>query len=163
MFFAFDTEPRYGYVLFAFDTFENNIRSAQQMEQYLIKDRTESLTKKRHWNNAKHRLCHPPVTVFNTNIADFAFPQYADVGFPEWETIAKNGGMPKQYEHDDDYLNSNVRILLWNTGQRLIAEGAFKVLRMACPFMIGYGIHDEEEQILRVLNWPGAQRASPGP
>jgi len=104
LFFAFDTEPRYGYVLFAFDTFENNIRSAQQMEQYLIKDRTESLTKKRHWNNAKHRLCHPPVTVFNTNIADFAFPQYADVGFPEWETIAKNGGMPKQYEHDDDYL-----------------------------------------------------------
>jgi hypothetical protein len=91
-FFAFDSEPRYGYVLFAFDTFEKNIRSAQQMEQYTMKDRTEWLTKKRYWNGAKHHLCHPPVTVFNTNSGDFAFPQYAEVRFPEWEGIAKDGG-----------------------------------------------------------------------
>jgi hypothetical protein len=161
-FFAFDSEPRYGYVLFAFDTFENNIRSARKVEQFTIKSRTDRLTQRRYWNRAEYYLCHPPVTVFNTNSGDFEFPQYAEVRFPEWEAIGKSGGIPKQHEHDDDYLDSNVRILFWNTAQYLIAESAFDALKMARPFMIGYGIHDQEEQILRVLNWPDAEQNGPG-
>jgi hypothetical protein len=155
-FFAFDADPRYGYVIFAFDTLENNIRSAKKMEEYTTQTRTEQLTQKRYWNRAMYTLCHPPVSVFNTNSGDFAFSQYAEVKFPEWETLVKSADYPKRVERDDDYLDSNARILFWNVAQRLVSENAFKVLAMATPFIIGYGIHDGEEQILRVLNWPSA-------
>src|SRR4051812_26225129 len=38
-FFAFDTEPRYGYVLIAFDTLANNVRQAKAMEAFAIEQR----------------------------------------------------------------------------------------------------------------------------
>jgi hypothetical protein len=155
-FFAFDSEPKYGYVMFALDTLQNNIGSAQQREPYTIKSRNNWLTDKRYWKQAKYYLCHPSVSVFNTNSGDFAYSQYAEVKFPEWESVARSGDYPKGEEHDDDYLDSNARILFWNVVQRLVSDNAFAKLNMARPFMVGYGIHDEEEQILRVLNWPSS-------
>ena len=56
----------------------------------------------------------------------------------------------------DDYLESNARLVLWRVTERLVEDDAFAVLKMASPFMIGYGIHDQEETILRFLNWPSS-------
>jgi hypothetical protein len=45
--------------------------------------------------------------------------------------------------------------MMWRVAERLVADEAFRPLMLASPFMIVYGIHDEEEAILRLLNWPG--------
>jgi hypothetical protein len=43
---------------------------------------------------------------------------------------------------------------MWRVAEQLAAEDAFAPLTMASPFLLGYSIHDQEEVILRLLNWP---------
>lgn len=152
--FAFDTEPRYGYVILAFDTLENNLRSCRELERSAVERNTEWLTERRHWQSATHFLTSPALPVFDTNSGNFAYSQFAEVRFPEWTSIAESDNYPQRKEHEDEYLDSNVRIVLWNVAQRLVEGRAFDTLRKASPFVIAYCIHDEEDAILRILNWP---------
>jgi hypothetical protein len=153
-FFAFDTDPRYGYVLIAFDTFANNVRQAKIVEAFAIEERRKYLLSKDAWRSAKYMLSSPVLGAFSTNSSGFAYPQYAEVQFPEWRQLAEQGSYPVGLAHEDNYLNSSVRLVLWRVAERLVAERAFDGLRLSSPFMVGYGIHDEAEAILRLLNWP---------
>src|SRR5262245_47286009 len=72
-FFAFDSEPRYGYVLISLDTLQNNIRSVKRREQAAIEQRRKVLTRPQSWESAKYFLRTPVLTAFNTNSGDFAF------------------------------------------------------------------------------------------
>jgi hypothetical protein len=152
-FFAFDTEPRYGYVLIGMDTLANNIRSVKRRESFAIGQREKMLRRADSWQHAKYFLRSPVLTAFNTNSGDFAYSQYAKVEFPEWRAAAEAGDYPTGSAHADDYLESNGRLVLWRVAERLVAEGAFASLRMASPFIVGYGIHDQEESVLHLLNW----------
>ncbi len=153
-FVSFDTDPVYGYVLLAFDTLENSIKSCRELEKFAVETRATNLTKTRSWACAKYQISLPVLSIFNTNSGDFKYPQYASIEFPEWQTLAESGEYPNGREHEDDYLESKVRILIWKVSERLIAKNCFRSLNLATPFMIGYGIHDQEEVILRILNWP---------
>src|SRR5262245_50773752 len=156
-FFAFDSEPRYGYVIFAFDTPSNNLRKAQARECYCVEIRDRYLRRERKWQTAAYDLTCPPVELLHTNSGDFAYSQFSEAHFPEWEDFANSAEYPARKEHEDDYLDSNVRVLFWNVAQRLIDEEAFRPLQLAASFVIGYGIHDQEEAVLRVVKWPSAQ------
>jgi len=155
-FFAFDSEPRYGYVLIAFDTLENNIRSAKSSEQFALERRLKMLAGPDAWQTAKSFLSSPGLSAFNTNTGDFAFQGYSKVKFPEWQELAAKGEYPVGEDWQDDYLESSARLVFWRVTERLVAEEAFQPLRISAPFMVGYGIHDQEEVILRLLNWPGS-------
>jgi hypothetical protein len=156
-FFQLDSEPRYGYVLIGFDTLENNIRTVKKSEQTAIANRRRTLTRPESWKSAKYSLKTPRLAAFNTNSGNFAFPEYAQVSFPDWRKLAEEGGYPVGLAHQDDYLESNVRLVLWRVAERLVAEDAFEPLTLASPFMVGYGFHDGEQVILRLLNWSAAK------
>ena len=153
-YFKFDSEPRYGYVLIGFDTLENNIRRAKKSEQTAIARRRTRLNRPDSWKSAKHCLRNPRLAAFNSNSANFAFPEYAQVSFPDWRELAQEGGYPVGLTHQDDYLESSVRLVLWRVAERLVADEAFKPLTLASPFIVGYGFHDGEDVVLRLLNWP---------
>jgi hypothetical protein len=152
--FAFDTEPRYGYVLIGLDTLSNNIRSVKRRESFAVEQREKMLRLPSAWQHAKYFLRSPVLTAFNTNSGDFAYSQYARVEFPEWREAAERGDYPTGPARADDYLESNGRLVLWRVAERLFAGGAFATLQLASPFLVVYGIHDQEESILRLLNWP---------
>ncbi len=158
--FFFDCdEPRYGHLSISLDTPENNIRAVKELEAYAIAARARNLRGKLTWEWAKHQLSTPALSPFNTDSGDFAFPEYVEVKFPAWVRLSRKG-YPKRAEHEDDYLESNARLVMWRVVEQLISEEAFARLTMASPFLIGYSIHDQEEVILRMLNWP--QPTEPG-
>lgn len=154
----FDSEPKYGYVGLAFDTFENSIRSAKKMERFAIESRKRNAKDADAWRNARYHINTPVLSIFNTNSGDFVYPEYAQIEFPVWRRLVKSKNYtkkyPKRFDHDDDYLDGDIRILLWKIAERLIATKSFQPLKLASPFIIGYAFHDAEEVILRVLNWP---------
>lgn len=152
-FFACD-EPRYGHISINLDSFTNNIRAAKQLEKFAVERRAKNLQGKLTWRWAQHQLSSPSLSVFNTNSGDFEFQAYANVKFPAWITLAETGKYPKGMEHEDDYLESNARLVMWRVTEQLVSTNAFASLAMASPFLLGYSIHDQEEVILRILNWP---------
>lgn len=153
--FFFDCDdPRYGHLSISLDTPENNIRSVKELENFAVEQRAKNLRGPITWEWAKHQLRTPVLSPFNTDSGDFKFQQYAEVDFPTWVELAESGNYPKGAEHEDDYLESNARLVIWRVAEQLVAESAFAPLTMASPFLLGYSIHDQEEVILRMLNWP---------
>jgi hypothetical protein len=159
--FFFDCdEPRYGHLSISFDTSANNARAVKWLEQRAVENRAKYLRGKLTWQWAKYQLSTPVLSAFNTNSGDFAFPEYVAVEFPTWVKLAEKGNYPKGDEHEDDYMESNARLVMWRVAEQLVAENAFATLSLASPFLLGYSIHDQEEVILRLLNWP--KLAEPG-
>jgi len=161
--FFFDCdEPQYGHLSISLDTPENNIRTVQELEAYAIQSRAKNLQSELAWESAKHQLGTPVLSPFNTDSGDFEFPEYAAVEFPAWVKWANKCNTPQIAEHQDDYLESNARLVMWRVAERLVAEDAFAPLTLGSPFLLGYSIHDQAEVILRLLNWPGrAEHGSP--
>jgi hypothetical protein len=152
--FFFDCDaPRYGHLSISLDTQANNLRTAKDLERYAIESRAKWLRGTLTWQWAKHQLRSPRLSPFNTNSGDFEFQRYAEVEFPAWVQLAEEG-YPKGAEHEDDYLESNARLVMWRVAEQMVAENAFVALRLASPFLLGYSIHDQDEVILRLLNWP---------
>lgn len=153
--FFFDCDdPQYGHISIAFDSLQNNIRSAKTLEQFAIENRNDNLQGELTWQWAKYQLSTPVLSPFNTNSGDFQFPRYQEIEFPAWRKLAKSKDYPSGETTDDDYLESNARLVMWRVAEQLIAKNAFTALTLASPFMVGYSVHDQEESILRLLNWP---------
>src|SRR5262249_48743996 len=119
-----------------------------------VTSRAEALCGELNWTGAKYQLTSPALAPFNTNSGVFEYVEYSGVEFPAWARLAETGKYPTGAEHEDDYLESNARLVMWRVAERLVAEDAFAVLKTASPFLVGYGIHDQEEVILRLLYWP---------
>ena len=153
--FAFDADPLYGYVLCAFDTPENSLQTAKRSEIFALKRRERDLNTEEGWKFASVTLKLTSVSPFCDSTGDFAFQHFVDVKFPEWrEFWEADSSADPQESNCDDYLGGNVRVLLWKTAERLIAAGAFEPLTKTSPFLISYSMQDEEQRVLRVLNWP---------
>jgi hypothetical protein len=160
--FFFDCDdPEYGLVHISLDSLQNNIHSAKKREQRAIENRKRDLNGKTVWKSAKYRLAVPVLSPFNTNGGDFEFGCYRTVEFPDWQELTESEDIPQKAEREDDYLASNARLVMWRVAEKLVSEDAFAPLLLASPFMVGYSMHDEEEAILRLLNWPrNAQRGA---
>lgn len=158
-----DADPLYGYVMIAFDTIENSLRSCREQERWAVERRQRMLADGESWRNASYFLTAPPISTIQSNSGDFEHPQFAEILFPEWQRVAESNEMPEGMEGDDHWLAGNVRILLWRAGERLVDTGTFDVLNQAPPCVLGYGLHDEEEGVLRVLRWPDDGARASGP
>jgi hypothetical protein len=159
----FDADPLYGYVIIALDTAANSLRSCRELEQWAVEGRQRMLPGPDAWRNAKYFLTSPAVSLVQTNSGDFEHSQYAEIQFPDWRRLNESGNVPEGAENEDHWLAGHVRLLLWRAAERLIATGAFDVLNPAAPCVVGYGLHDEEEAILRVLRWPDSVRTGDAP
>ena len=153
-FFAYDTNPAYGEFLPSFDSNENMLRIAKEDEQRAIAMREQTLGQEWSWRSA-HYVLHS-VRDSSPDVGSFAYHIYAEIRFPELEKLSWSGNYPQTtYESEDDYINGNVRIVLWKVVERLIAVEAFAPLCLASPFRVGYQFHDDGYFIvLRLLNWP---------
>lgn len=161
--FFFDCDdPQYGLVHISLDSIQNNMRSSKQFEQRAIERRDRMLKGKPEWQSAKYRLSIPVLSPFNTNGGDFEFGCYRTVEFPAWRELAESQDYPQGAKHEDDYLASNARLVMWRVAERLVSKDAFAPLFLASPFMLGYSVHDEEEAILRLLNWPRSEQDGAG-
>lgn len=154
--FMYDSEPRYGYVYIGIDSVANNRRSAQHREQFAIQQQRKYLKKPTAWKYAKHHVNTPVLSPVEPDSGDFAFAEYAELSCPQWTALLQDADYPPPAEHEDDYLEGNVRLIFLRVIDRLVKERAFKAWRLGSPFMLGYAFHDEGATILRFLNWPGA-------
>jgi hypothetical protein len=153
--FFFDCdEPQYGLVHVSLDSLQNNVRSVKQLEKYAIEKRDKELVATESWRWAKHLLTTPVLSPFNTDGGDFEFGCYTTVEFPAWRELAESKEFPQSAEHEDCYLASNARFVMWRVVEQLVSEAAFAPLLLASPFLVGYSMHDEDECVLRLLNWP---------
>jgi hypothetical protein len=153
--FFFDCDdPQYGLLHISLDSLQNNMRSAKKLEQFAVESRSRNLNGTTPWKSAKYRLTSPVLAPFNTNGGDFEFGCYRNVEFPAWRELAKSRDFPRCAEHEDNYLTSNARLVMWRVAEKLVSKHAFAPLLLASPFIVGYSIHDEEEAVLRLLNWP---------
>jgi hypothetical protein len=156
-FFALDAEPLYGVVTIVLDTFANNVRVVKEREAVAVSAREAELRQADAWKGVRRGLNHPlncpMLSAFNTARQDFAYPDYARERFPEWTDIETWPELDDYYP----YLEPNVLLVLWRVAERLVTEGAFGALKLASPFMVGYGIQEEkgfQQNIIRLLNWP---------
>jgi hypothetical protein len=112
--FFFDCDdPQYGLVHISLDSLQNNMRSAKLLEQFAIEARRTNLNGNAPWRSAKYQLSTPVLSPFTTNGGDFEFGCYRTVEFPAWRELAESKELPQSGEHDDDYLASNARLVMW--------------------------------------------------
>ena len=153
-YFAFDSEPYYGYILICFDTTENSIFEAKLSAQRSMDHAEEFIQKDYDWQMAKSAMISANALPFTNNTGDFKYQGYAEVNFEGWQEFADSAAYPGgDFDEADDYLEGNMAIIFWKVIDRLIREGHFSALRMASPFYAGYGFHDEDQVLLRILNW----------
>lgn len=154
--FAFDSEPCYGYVFLCFDTTANSLVSSKASESRLVERRLQMLAEEDSWRNANYFLNTPELVPFGDNTGDFEFASYREIKFPEWQVYAEDPDYPSKQENEDDYLEGNFRILVWRVVERLVRDNAFDCLKKSAPFLVSYGLHDQEQRIIRILNWPNS-------
>lgn len=160
--FFFDCdEVQYGHIAISLDTPENNLETAKELEKFAIENRRSNLRGKTAWKNAKYHLASPSVSPMNTNSGDFEFGEIADVEFPAWTKHAEANEDAEKPDDVDDYLESNARLVMWRVAEKLLAEKAFAPLKLASPFLVGFAIHEQEEVVVRILNWPKPAEVQP--
>lgn len=157
-FFAYDTDPGYGYFLLSFDTAENSLQQALKNEYWAIEERKKMLSQEWSWNSARSLSRVPPITDYSPDVGYFAYYMYAEIRFPELVEFKESEAYPQRSnEVEDDYLEGHVRVVLWKIIERLIASAIFSQLRLSSLFRVGYQFHEEDLLVLRILNWPAAQ------
>lgn len=153
-FFAYDTNPTYGKFLPSLDSYENMLRTAKADEQRAIANREKRLSREWSWRVARYHT--HSVSDSSPNVGYFAYHIYAKIHFKELEELSESGAYPQTTsEAEDNYLDGNVRIVLWKVVERLIEASAFAPLCLSSPFRVGYQFHDDSHfVVLRLLNWP---------
>lgn len=150
-FFAYDVDLPY--FLPSFDTPANALRMARQNEQEAIARRAKMLVLPHAWKGARAFSSSPPVLDHSNSTGSFVYHIFATTKLEELEDLEFAEDYP-QDEHADDYASGMTRISLWRVTERLMAGDAFRPLRLASPFRLGYEMHDEGLTVLRILNWP---------
>jgi hypothetical protein len=159
-YFAYDSEPRYGYVLLSFNTTQESLRHAQKWHDRHAERRRELLANPTWFDNAYYQVKAHSVMPFCDNTGDFKYQGFSEVRFPEWEAFAASPDYPAPKDDDDDYLANRVARLFSRAIDQLVEDGAFGALRLASPTLLGFGFHDEDMLILRFIGLPTA--AQPG-
>lgn len=153
-FFAYEVHPHAGDFLLSFETIEHSLQQAQEQEQWAIASRSKMLSHEWSWRAAKYFSTAELVTDYNSEVEYFAHHLYADLHVKELNKLSAGGEYPKGGETENNYIEGNIRIVLWKVTERLIAHEAFNRLTLASPFRVGYEFYDEPLVVLRILNWP---------
>jgi hypothetical protein len=155
-FFAFDSEPDYGYVLIAMDTARNALAKARDLDSSHVQSRYIHLAGEDAWKSSDY-FCgevHESFAYANST-GWFAYPDLDDVQFSHWQAFAESSSYPGADEQlQTDYLRGHVTLIFWRVIERLVADGAFTNLSLWSPFRLGFNYHDEKLITLRILNWP---------
>ncbi len=153
-FFAYDVHPYAGDFLLSFESIEHSLKQAQEQEQWAIARRSEMLSREWSWRAAKYFSTAELVTDYNAEVEYFAYHLYADLHVEELNQLSASEEYPQGGETENNYIEGNIRIVLWKVIERLIASDSFSPLTLASPFRAGYQYFGEELIVLRILNWP---------
>ena len=153
-YFAYDSEPCYGYVLTCFNSSESSVKYVRDWHDRSVRYCGERLAKDAWRNCAYYQVKANAVLPFCDNTGDFDYQGFSDINFPEWESLAASEHYPQVASHEDDYLQSRVVLIFWRALQELADEGAFAKLKLASPTLLGFGFHDDDMVVVRMLNIP---------
>jgi hypothetical protein len=153
-YFAFDSEPRYGYVLTCFNTSRANLQHVREWHDKRVAYRKELLSQSVWRDHAYYQVKANSVSPFCNNTGDFAYQDFAEVKFPEWQAFAESNDYPEASNDNDDYLQNRVALIFARALDTLAEEGSFSGLRLSSPTMLGFGFHDQDQLIVRMLNLP---------
>jgi hypothetical protein len=153
-YFAYDSEPRYGYVLTCFNTTESSLEFTRKQREYHTEYRRKLMADPVWFDSAYYQAKTHALLPFCNNTGDFAYQGFTQIQFPEWEEFAESPNYPESEEQDDDYLTNRAARMFCRATDRLLDERAFEPLRLARPTLIGFGFHDQDQHILHLLNLP---------
>ena len=151
-YFAYDSEPRYGYVLICFNTSHSNLRYVRECHDRRVEYRKKLLSQPCWRDSAYHQVKTSSVLPFCDNTGDFAYPDFAEVKFPEWTTIAETGDYPKEFGDVVSYLENRVALTFARALDQLAEGGSLAVRKLSTPTLFGFGFHDKDQIVVRMLN-----------
>ena len=154
-YFAYDSEPCYGYVLTCFNTTDAEIRHIREWHDRRINYRKEILSNDVWRSNAYYQVKANSVLPFCNETGDFAYQGFTELRFPEWEAFAQSETYPEHRDHEDDYLECRVALIFAKALDTLAEDGGFEKLRLASPTLLGFGFHDQDQYVVRMLHVPG--------
>jgi hypothetical protein len=148
--FAFSVDYCFGSVTICFDTLENNLAKAKRHEDQTLESLDAIFLSENGWENAPYYLQRQRICTFNPHTANFRYPTFAKLHFPEWEGYFLHDQRP---EHPDPL--GRVIVLFYRAIRELVSTGTFDRLAMSSPFRVGVEFpEDFGLVVLRVLNWP---------
>jgi hypothetical protein len=150
--FAYTVDSLYTGVALNFDTLENSLKEAQREEQYQVKHRNRLFATERGWEDARYQVAHHINRIDDCNLrGPFQYDLVAFVELPVWADYFENC-------EDCSELEGRVIVSLWQVVDRLVDSGVFEKLRLSSYFRVAFCFHDDEMIVLRILNWPRAER-----
>src|SRR5215470_3964574 len=84
-FFAFCVDYCFGDVVICFDTYDNSLLHAKRNEVRTLKAWDAAFSGERGAENARDHLLRRRLCSYNPHTAEFKYPNFAKVHFPDWE------------------------------------------------------------------------------
>ncbi|MGN6555405.1 MAG: hypothetical protein ACTHLW_17000 [Verrucomicrobiota bacterium] len=153
-YFAYDSEPCYGYVLTCFNTSAASLEFTRKQREYHTQYRRKLMAEPVWFDHAYHQTKAHALLPFCDNTGDFEYQGFTQIQFPEWQEFAESSAYPQPKDDDEDYLINRAARLFVRATDRLVEERAFEHLRLAHPTLIGFGFHDHGQHVLHILNLP---------
>jgi hypothetical protein len=164
--FAIDSNPYYGEFLPSFDTRSRTlafIRGAQK--QALASRDWLEMKEKDAWAASYDGARACAVPMFNNEVGDFSHHMIHECPYDALDAFARSPGYSKlnarakpaakklgRTGNDyDGYIEGHTRAVLARVCDKLVDDGAFAKLELACPFGVGYAYHSEKVTICRVI------------
>jgi hypothetical protein len=156
-YFAYDSDPQYGYVLICFNTTEASRRSVASSYADSVARRVKNLRQPAFLDSALYMAESTAELPFCNNTGDFEYQGFAEVKFEHWEQQAPEADI--EDDHDNPLLN-RVAWLLSRAIDTLADEDAFDSLKLASPTLLGFTFHESEQHVLRMLRLPNGGPAA---
>lgn len=150
-YFAYDSDPQYGYVLICFNTTEASQRQVSMAYASSVARRVKNLREPAFAESGLYLAQSTSELPFCNNTGDFEFQGFAEVKFERWVEEASEDDI--EDVHDNPLVN-RVAKLLCRAIDTLVDEHAFDSLKLASPTLVGFAFHDSEQCILRMLGLP---------
>ncbi len=108
-YFAYDSQPEYGYVLICFDTSKNSLEEAKRVALRSVSSVKGFMSSHWDWQMAKSMMISVSVLPFTNNTADFKYHSFSEVQFEGWYEFTESEDYPLgEFEEADDYLEGNM-------------------------------------------------------
>jgi hypothetical protein len=154
-FFAYTVDSEYTGVALNFDTPANSLRKAKAHQRYEVDHRNRLFALAWGWENARYHVAHPTTQIDDFNRqGPWKYKLVEFVPLAAWEEYFRSS-------EEAPELEGRIISALWRVVDRLVEDKAFDGLRRAAPFRIGFGFHDDEMVVLRILDWPSAGPEGP--
>ena len=156
-YFAYDSDPQYGYVLICFNTTEASRRAVASSYSHSIARRAKRLREPAFVESALYTAESTAQLPFCNNTGDFEYQGFAEVKFERWRENAPEADI--EDDHDNPLLN-RVAWLLSRAIDTLVDENAFDSLKLASPTLFGFAFHEGAQYVLRMLRLPNGDAAA---